>query len=324
MSGKHITILGGTGFVGRSLVAHLANQGHHVKVLSRYRDNGRSLRVLPQVSVVQGNVHNPEFLQRELTGSDAVVNLVAILNEFGGKNEKFERVHVELVESIAKCCEAGKVGKLVHVSALKADAENGPSNYLRTKGKAEGIIKRQGTGSFRWSILQPSVIFGAEDSFVNRFAGLLKLPAPFLPLPRANARFAPVYVEDVVKAIAYCIDNDDTHGCTFQLCGPQVFSLKEIVEKIRAQLNITRPIISMPDPVSRMQAAVMDFVPGKPFSSDNFKSLMVHSICDSDGFAKMGIKPRSMGAIMPRYLGDAIKSRRYGRMRAKAGRKPTK
>lgn len=320
MSGKQITVLGGSGFIGRRLVAHLANQGHQVKVLTRYRNDSRELLVQPQVRVVQGSVHHAAFLARELQGADAVVNLIGILNEFGPETERFEKVHVDLVESIATCCVDNGVDKLVHVSALKADAEEGPSKYLRTKGRAESAIKRHATNTLNWSILQPSVIFGTEDSFVNRFAGLLKLPAPVLPLPRAHARFAPVYVEDVVLAIAHCIEHSDTRGKTYQLCGPQVFSLKEIVEKIRAQLGLKRIILPLPDAVSRIQAALMDFVPGKPFSSDNFKSLTVHSICDSDGFAKLGITPRSLDAIMPRYLGEQQKSRRYGRMRAKAGR----
>ncbi len=321
MSGKHITILGGSGFIGRSLAAHLANLGYDVKVLTRYRNDARSLLVQPQVRVVQGNVHNPAFLRREFAGSDGVVNLIGILNEFGKPTEKFQSVHVDLVDSIAQSCVDAGISKFVHVSALKADAEEGPSNYLRTKGKAESVIKRQPAGALQWSILQPSVVFGPDDSFVNRFAGLLKLPAPVLPLPRAHARFAPVYVEDVVKAIAHCLEHKETNGVTYQLCGPQVFSLKEIVEQIRQELGIKRIIVAMPDVLSRMQAAIMGIVPGKPFSTDNYNSLTVHSICDTDGFGRLGIKPRSLGAIMPRYLGDAIKSRRYGRMRAKAGRK---
>lgn len=320
MSGKNITVLGGSGFLGRNLVAHLANMGHHVKVLTRYRENSRRLLVLPQVRIVEGNVHQPSFLNRELADTDCVVNLIGILNEFGGNNEKFERVHVELVESLVKNCAENNVSKLVHISALKADAEEGPSKYLRTKGKAESIIKRQPAETLKWSILQPSVIFGTEDSFVNKFASLLKLPSPFLPLPRAQARFAPVFVDDVVAAITHCIGDAQTNGMTYQLCGPQVFSLREIVEKIRAEIGSKRAIVAVPDTVARMQAAIMDFVPGKPFSSDNFKSLTVHSICDSDGFARLGIKPRSLGAVIPHYLGDAVKSRRYGRMRAKAGR----
>lgn len=321
MSGKHITVLGGSGFLGRNVVAHLANLGHEVKVLTRYRENTRRLLVLPQVDIVEGNVHSPSFLKREFANTDCVVNLIGILNEFRSSDEKFERVHVGLVESIVTACLDNQVSKFVHVSALKADADEGPSDYLRTKGKAENIIRRQATGSLKWSILQPSVVFGAEDSFVNRFAGLLKLPAPVLPLPRAQARFAPVFVDDVVEAVTACVERPETDGQTYQLCGPQVFSLREIVEKIRAELGVKRAIVAVPDSIARVQARVMDFVPGKPFSSDNYKSLTVHSICDKDGFARLGIKPRSLGAIMPQYLGDKIKSRRYGQMRAKAGRR---
>ncbi|MEM7083846.1 MAG: complex I NDUFA9 subunit family protein [Pseudomonadota bacterium] len=319
MSGKHITILGGSGFVGRSLVAHLANQGYAVKVLTRYRNACRQLLVQPQVQVVEGDVYNAAFLTREFTDTHCVVNLVGILNEFGGKNEKFKRAHIDLTEVTVGACLAAGVGRLVHMSALKADAEDGPSAYLRSKGEAENVIKRQAT-TLRWSIVQPSVIFGTEDSFVNRFAGLLKLPAPFLPLPRARARFAPVFVDDVVKAIHACITRDDTHGKTYQLCGPHVYSLHEIVSKIRAQLGIRRKIVEMPDVLARVQARFMDFVPGKPFSSDNYKSLTVHSICDTDGFARLDIAPQSLDAVMPTYLGDGVKSRRFGRMRAKAGR----
>lgn len=320
MTPKRITVLGGSGFVGRDLAARLANQGHHVTIITRYRERCRRLLVLPQIRIIEGNVHHAPFLNRSLSRADVVVNLISSLNEFRGQGRSFKALHINLMESLVSACNNNEVKKLVFVSALKADSENAPSEYLRTKGQAEDILKRNSGNTLKWSILQPSVVFGAEDTFINRFVGLLKIPLPVFALPRAHARFAPVYVKDVVSAIDACVSRSNTNNLTFQLCGPQVFSLREILGKINEQTQINRRIVAMPDVLARMQASIMDFLPGKPFSSDNYKSLTVHSICESDGFARLGINPQAMDAIIPHYIGKKVKTARLGLMRSKAGR----
>ncbi|NNF16611.1 MAG: complex I NDUFA9 subunit family protein [Gammaproteobacteria bacterium] len=320
MRAKKITILGGSGFLGSHLVTHLAAQGHRITVLTRYREDSRHLLVIPQATIVQTNVHNERELAAQLAGADVVVNLIGILNEKGRKGLGFDKVHVQLVNKILAACNTHGIRKFVHMSALKADAGDGPSYYLQSKGRAEDAIRGNKNPDLAWSILQPSVIFGPDDSFINKFADLLKLPSPVFPLPRANARFAPVYVGDVIKAISRCITDTGTDNKVYQLCGPQVYSLREILQLVCDHTGLRRNIVGVPDSLARMQAAFMDFVPGKPFSTDNFKSLTVHSICDKDGFSRLDIKPEALTAVLPKYLGTVDVRRRYSKMREHAGR----
>lgn len=296
-----ICVLGGTGFVGRSLVARLAGAGHRIRIPTRNAARHRELLVLPTVTLVTADVHDPATLTREFAGMDGVVNLVGILNERGRDGSGFRQVHTALAQKVADACRAAGVGRLLHVSALKADAEHAPSFYLRSKGEAEQAIRERCGERVAWTIFRPSVIFGPDDSFTNRFARLLRL-SPVLPLARPNARFAPVYVEDVVQAMVDSLEDRSTHGRSYQLCGPRIWSLREIVDFLRRTLELRRLILGLPDNVSRLQARVLERVPGKPFSMDNYRSLTVHSICDENGFAHFGIQPHSLDALVPRYL----------------------
>lgn len=297
---RRICLLGGTGFVGRHLTARLANDGWRVRLLTRSAARHRSLTVLPTVTLKEGNVYDPAFLLQQFTGCDAVINLVGILNERGRDGRGFDRAHVELAGKIVAACQQAGVTRLLHMSSLKASAESGPSHYLRSKGEAENIVRR--AQNMRVTVFQPSVIFGPDDSFVKRFAGLLRLPIPVFPLPRANSRFQPVYVGDVVAAFAGAIDDPDTFGKVYQLCGPDVYSLRELIRLIASSIRVKRKILPVPDSVARIQARFMDFVPGKPFSTDNFLSLTINSICDNNGFERLGMKPASSRALIPRLL----------------------
>ncbi|HMB73526.1 MAG TPA: complex I NDUFA9 subunit family protein, partial [Gammaproteobacteria bacterium] len=298
---KSICVLGGTGFVGRHLTRTLVEHGYSVTVPTRTPEDNRALAGNPDVRLVHGNVHDVEFLRQVVDDSNAVVNLIGILNERGHDGSGFRRVHTELASKLADVCLATQVTRFLQMSALKADAINGPSHYLRTKGEAERELLKREDSSLGYTIFRPSVIFGPEDSFINRFAQLLRL-SPVLPLPCLGARFAPVYVGDVAEAFRIALESPATVRGTFELCGPEVWSLREILEYIRSTLGIRRMIFELPDSIGRLQAAIADYlIPGKPFSLDNFRSLHVDSLCSSDGLGSLGIERTPMQAIVPAY-----------------------
>ncbi len=314
-----ITILGGTGFVGTALTSRLANLGHRVRVLTRDPTRGRHLAVLPGVELVRANVHDAAVLSRELVGSDVAINLVGILNETGFSGEGFERAHAELTRKLVAAAADRGVPRLLQMSALGAD-EKGPSHYQRSKGRAERHV-REAPGSLDWTLLRPSVIFGAGDSLLNRFAGLLRFSRGVLPLARAEARFAPVWVGDVVQAFERALDDDATRRQSYDLCGPEVLTLAELVRYTGEVIGVRPRVLPLPDAIARAQAFVMDFVPGRPFSTDNYRSLSVDNVCREPGFRRLGIEPAAMRAIVPGYLGPDTASARYDRFRSSAGRK---
>lgn len=314
---RTICVIGGTGFVGRSLCAELCRAGYAIRVPTRNRQRARRLLVLPGLDLRQADVHDPATLRQLLHGCDTVVNLVGILNERGHDGSGFEHAHVELVEKIVDACEENRVRRFIQLSALKANAERGPSHYLRTKGRAEQVIKAAG-GEIQYTILRPSVIFGPEDDFINRFARILKL-SPVLPLGQLNARFAPVYVEDVAAAVVAALATSHTFGRTYELCGPEIYTLGEILDFIKRTLGIRRGIIRLPLPLARVQAWIADYlIPGKPFSLDNLRSMTVASVCGEDGFAALGIVPKSLATIAPSYLSPGADH--LSRLRLRTGR----
>ncbi len=301
MSAKKIFILGGSGFVGGHLVRRLSTDGHEVTVATRYAPAARHLSIVPGVRIRQCRPHDLESLTGALEGHDLVINLVGILNErgFGGKG--FRRAHVELVEKIIIACEAGRVGQMIQMSSINAG--EGSSHYLKSRGQAEQLVRQADSGGLLdTAIFRPSTIFGPDDSFLNRFAGLLKI-SPLLPLARPNARFAPVYVGDVVEAFARVIAGKRLGGETYELCGSEVWSLKELVQWLRDQLGLRRLVVGLPDPIGRAQGMAFNLVPGKPFSSDNFKSLLLDSVCTDNGFERLGIEPWGMAELAPTWLG---------------------
>lgn len=313
-----ICVLGGTGFVGTEIVERLAADQHRVLVPTRNVENGRHLKVLPTVTLVAADVHEPAALERLFQGQDTVINLVGILNESGHSGRGFDAAHRELTRKVVTACRSAGVGRLLQMSALKANRA-GPSHYLRTKGEAEEIIERDSGDALAWTLFQPSVIFGPDDGFVNRFAGLLKF-LPVLPLAMPDSRFAPVSVDDVAEAFALALDDAKTESRRFELCGPRTYTLRELVDLICATLEIRRLIIGLPEWASRLQARIFEYVPGKPLSWDNYLSLTVPSVCDSDGFEHFGIRPRSLETAMPLYIGKAGRNARYSRYRRQAGR----
>jgi len=272
--------------------------------------------VLPGLELVDANVHDPATLASEFRGRDAVINLVGILNESGRSGAGFTRAHAELARKVISACRSSHVPRLLHMSSLRA-GEGAPSHYLRSKGEAERAVREE-SGHVEWTIFQPSVIFGPGDGFMNRFADLLQL-FPAVPLARAGARFAPVYIGDVVGAFARSLDDRHTYSATFQLCGPEVLTLKELVCYVRDLLGLKRAVFGIPDALGAAQAFVMDFVPGKPLSTDNFRSLSLDSVCSENGLARLGIPQTPLRAVVPGYLGTHEKNALLADYRRAAG-----
>lgn len=301
MSRLRIVVLGGTGFVGHSLCERLVMAGHEVRILARHAERHRDLLVLPTAQVVEADVHNPAVLKREFQGLDAVVNLVGILNEPGRDGKGFERAHAELPAKVVQACRQSGVARLLHMSALHASPD-GPSHYLRSKGRGERIVHEAESNSLHVTSFRPSVIFGPRDSFTNRFAGLLRQVPFVFPLACAGARMQPVYVEDVVQAFVLALDRHATFGKRYNLCGPQVYSLREIVAYLARQLGLKRHILPLNDTLSYLQAAVLQFAPGKPFTPDNYRSLQIASVCEAPFPAIFGLAPGRFEEIVPTYL----------------------
>ena len=317
---RTICILGGTGFVGRQIAAQLVQNGYSVRIPTRNRARARELLVLPGIEIVAADVHDATVLPRLLAGAGAAINLVGILNEKGHNGSGFHQAHVKFVEKLVKACQECRVAHLLQMSALKANAESGPSHYLRSKGAAERTLKNLASDELRYTIFQPSVIFGPDDSFINRFAGLLRV-CPVLPLARPKARFAPVFVADVADAVCAALENHNAYDKTFQLYGPEDYSLREIVSEIARVLNLKRLIVGLPDSLSRIQAWLFDYViPGKIFTLDNYHSMAVASVGTENGLAALGITATPMRVVVPGYLDHENHQQLLSKFRRKSGR----
>ncbi|MCX7556971.1 complex I NDUFA9 subunit family protein [Xanthomonadaceae bacterium JHOS43] len=299
-----IVVFGGTGFVGQRLIARIARGNRRIVVPSRNRNRQRDLFVIPDVRVTDIDPYSPDDLRRVLEGAHAVINLVGILNEPGRDGAGFRRAHVELTEKIIAACQATGTRRLLQMSALNAG--RGTSHYLRTRGEAEARVRASGLD---WTIFQPSVIFGPGDGLFERFASLLKL-TPVLPLARADAKFAPVYVGDVAEAFARSLDDPTTFGQTYELYGRQAMTLAGIVRYTARHLGLHRAIVPLPDALARVQAAIFDHVPGKPFSTDNYLSLKTDSVGGIDGLHRLGIEATPLDAIVPAQLGLQVRQHR--------------
>jgi uncharacterized protein YbjT (DUF2867 family) len=307
-----ICVLGGTGFVGQHLAALLADRGYLVRIPTRRSERHRALRVLPGVDLVQSDIHDTAELRRLLRGCEAAVNLAAILNE--RKKGDFEAMHVKLPRNLAHACKEAGVGRLLHMSALNAGA--GASRYLKTKGEGEDLV--HGVSGLAVTSFRPSVIFGPDDHFFNRFARLLKISPLMFPLACPNARFAPVFVGDVVHAMLTALERPLTIGQRYELCGPRAYTLQQLVEYTAETLDIRRAIIALGDGLSKLQARFMGMLPGKPFTYDNYLSMQTDAVCGG-GFPEVfGIVPSSVESIVPIYLGHNDQRSRFDSYRHNA------
>jgi NADH dehydrogenase len=315
-----ILVLGATGFVGSSVCEKLVERSGggtegRVRVATRRVARARHLQLLPTVEVAVGDVHDDATLDWMLRDIDAVIILVAILH---GSNAEFERVHVALPQCIADACRRAGVRRLVHISAIGAAAD-APSKYLRSKARGEAVLRGAGLDL---TILRPSVIYGMRDRVLNLFASLQSF-LPVMPLAGASARFQPVWVDDVALAIALCLDDPTTIGQTIECVGPRVYTLRELVEAAGHWSGSRRPVLALPSLLGRLQALVMELLPGRTLMSrDNLDSMRVANVANGKlpGLQRLGIEPTPLESIAPRYLGHVAGEKRLEAWRARARR----
>ena len=314
-----ILVLGGTGFVGRSVCEKLVERSGgadgRIRVATRRAGRARHLQLLPTVEVAEADVYDDRTLARLLRDTDVVINLVAVLH---GSATEFDRVHVKLPERLAAACKAAGVRRVVHVSALGASVD-GPSLYQRSKARGEAALRSAGLDL---TVLRPSVIFGERDSFLNLFASLQSV-FPVMPLAGADARFQPVWVDDVATAIARCIDDPSTIGLTIECCGPRVYTLRELVEAAGRWSGSPRPVVRLPLALGKLQALMLEILPGKTLMSrDNVDSMKVANVASgkAPGLDRLGIEPTPLESIAPRYLGHVSGEKRLEAWRARARR----
>jgi uncharacterized protein YbjT (DUF2867 family) len=315
MKNKLIGVIGGAGFVGSSIVSKLDAAGYQVKVLTRHRERAKHLILLPNVQVVDCQVHDDSALAEALKDCDAVINLVGILHE--SKHSTFDLIHHQLPERIAKICVQLGIKRLLHMSALQA-SENAPSQYLRSKALGEAALNRF-KQSINITIFRPSVIFGRDDQFLNLFAKLIEY-LPIILLAKPAAKFQPIWVEDVANIFVNSLQNDDTFGNRYDLAGPDTDTLQSLVEKVMHALNKPRPIIGLSDRLSYLQAWMMEWLPIKLMSRDNVRSMAVDSTAEGPMAKEIQQTLTPLDAVMPTYIQNKTPRAAYDQYRAAAGR----
>lgn len=316
---RKVCVLGGTGFVGRHVCCELSRRKLDIRVLTRRRERQRDLIVIPSLELVEADVHSVADLSVQMKGCDAVINLIGILNERNRPGQDFANVHGELPGKVAEACRYNRISRLVHMSALHASTD-GPSNYLKFKAEGENAAHAWAEQGLHVTSFRPSVLFGHDDDFFNRFATLLAMSPIVFPLACPSARMSPVYVEDVARVFADSLERKSTYGRRYDLCGPKQYTLRELVEYTATTMGMKTRIVPLGDALSRLQARILEWVPGQPFSRDNYLSLQVDSVCDENGFSEFGIQPTSLECVVPTYIGHRGKMDFYRDLRRAAGR----
>jgi len=317
-----IAVLGGSGFIGQALCAHLAREAHGtartLRVITRSREKAKALWSLPGVEILQANVQQEADLAEALHGVSAVVNLVGVLQSRSGRpwGPEFDESHVRLASRLARCMTRQGVRRLVHISALGA-SDQAPSMYLRSKAAGEAALR--GTLNLDLTILRPSVVFGPGDQFLNFFAKMQAF-LPVVPLASAHAKFQPIYVGDLVQIISRCLQASQTRGKVYECVGPEVLSLYEIVHWAGVYSGRPRLIFPLPDGLAWLQALIMEHLPGRPLlSRDNLASASIPNIGQGPMAPELGItNPVSLHAIAPAMLGGQTPRGRLIARRARA------
>ena len=291
-----ICILGGTGFVGRSLISALSKENYTITVITRDFDKNKDLAIYPNLKLIQEDVYNEKRMLEVSKSHDVLINLIGILNEKGFRGKGFYLAHSKIARIILNVCKQNRIKRILHMSALNADP-GGSSHYLRTKGEAESFLHTYGERFADVTSFRPSVIFGPEDSFINRFSDLLKFIPFVFPLACAQTRFAPVYVGDLVNFMKDSIDDVSSFNKKIDICGPKIYTLEEIVKIVIDVKGYSTRVIPLNNALSKFQAVMMEFLPGKPFSIDNFNSCLVDSISES------GLKFKTeLESVIKQYL----------------------
>ena len=312
---KQVCLLGGSGFVGSAIVRHLSLAGYAVKVLTRRREASKHLILLPNVDVLECDVMDDAALAKALKGTDVVINLIGILHN--SKKASFQAMHAELPARLAKLCNKLGVKRLVHMSALQA-SKDAPSYYLKSKAEGE-LAVLSSNKNLDVTVFRPSIIFGRGDGFINLFASLVKL-LPVILLAKPNAKFQPIYVEDVAYAFVASLDNVDTYGKAYDLAGPKVYTLRQLVTYVADTLGKRPTIIGLNNMLSYLQAFAMELLPVKLMTRDNVRSMEVDSVCVTSFPAFLGFHPVALETIVPDYLNEDNPRNAYNRFRARAGR----
>lgn len=315
MRTQTVAIIGGSGFIGRHVAELLVQDGCQVRIPTRARERAKDrLIVLPTADVIEADVHDDAALAAVLSGCDAVVNAVGILHErrLGG----FVRAHAELPGRVIAACRAAGVRRFVHISALAASAD-APSEYLRSKAAGEALVR--GATDIDWTIFRPSVVFGPDDSFLNLFAQLQAL-APVVFLGSPDARFQPVYVEDVARAIVASLDLRATFGATLELGGPEQYTLRELFALVGRITGHARPVFGLGPALSWLQAFALELLPVKLLTRDNVASMKVPNVCEGPFPAVFGFAPTPLEAVAPSWLARRTPRARYSNYRDLAGR----
>lgn len=323
MAFRTILVIGGSGFIGSRIIAQLGTMGiDRIVVPTRRLSRAKHLQVVPTVRLCEENVHDDTALDRLVRGADAVINLVGVLHSRRGEagsayGPDFARAHVELPRRIVASCRKHGVRRLLHMSALGAD-RNGPSMYQRSKADGEAAVLAEAAISA--TVFRPSVVFGPEDNFLNMFASLQRV-FPVMPLACASARFQPVYVGDVARAFCNALDNRATIGKVYELAGPTVYTLRELVRLSGEMAGCRRPVIGLPNSLGRLQATLLEFMPGGPvMSRDNMDSMQVDNVASGPMAPELGVVPTPLEAIAPEYLGHHGRPSRFDDWRSRARR----
>jgi NADH dehydrogenase len=298
-----VVVLGGTGFIGRAFAWRCAAHGLSIKltVPTRSLAHGSELRQLPGMDLVLGDVHDDAALARLLAGADAVINLVGILH---GSAADFDRVHGELPRRVGRAARDAGVAHVVHISALGADAA-APSHYLRSKAAGEAALSDAGVPL---TVLRPSVVFGAEDQFLNLFARMQAV-LPLVPLAGAHSRMQPVWVRDVAQALWTCVERGVDAAGIFEATGPQVFTLEELVRLAGRRSGHRRAVWPLPHALGDAQAWLLEHLPGPTLMSrDNLRSLQVDSVATghAPGLDALGIQPASIEQAWAEERGGVV------------------
>lgn len=312
MRPQKILILGGAGFIGASLAQMLVKRGDDVTIPTRHRERAKHLFMLPTCEVVEANVHDPATLAALVHGRDVVVNLIGILHG------DFEAVHVVFARRVAEACAAAGVKRLLHMSALNADG-NGPSEYLRSRWRGEAAVHAVARAhGLALTMFRPSVVFGEHDRFLNLFARLVNV-FPLLPLGSPHAEFQVVWVEDVARALTIAIETPATIGHTYPLVGPDVFTLRALIDFVIDTTRANCIVVNLGAALSILQATVFGLLPGKLITRDNVASMSIPNI-SKEGFPPIFGTPAPMRATVHEYMQKTQGRGRYPSHREAAGR----